>query len=308
MKFNYMQKTIAKEVTFEGKGLHSGKNCKISLIPAHENSGIVFKRTDIDEDNIIPADFKYISNSNLCTTLKNYNSEAKIFTVEHLLAAIIGNDIDNLMIECNSPEIPALDGSALEFDKIIKTAGIHHQESYFKKYIVVKKEITVKNHKGSKITLSPSNEFKLKCKIKFPKPIGEQSLEFNKPLTEIYNEVFSARTFCFYIDIESMKKNGFAKGGSLKNAIVIKNNIILNEDGLRDRNEFVKHKILDLIGDLALSNYNLMGSIEAICPGHEINKAILEKLFSSYNNYSILDEEQCNLESKVEAGLITSNI
>ena len=113
-----MQKTIAKEVTFEGKGLHSGKNCKISLIPARENSGIVFKRTDIDEDNIIPADFKYISNSNLCTTLKNYNSEAKIFTVEHLLAAIKGNDIDNLLIECNSPEIPALDGSALELSLI----------------------------------------------------------------------------------------------------------------------------------------------------------------------------------------------
>ena len=303
-----MQKTIAKEVTFEGKGLHSGKNCKVSLIPAHENSGIVFKRIDIEEDNLIPADFKYISNSNLCTTLKNYNSEAKIFTVEHLLAAVKGNDIDNLLIECNSPEIPALDGSALEFDKIIKKAGIHHQENSFKKYIVVKKEITVKNNNGSKITLSPSNEFKLKCIIKFPEPIGEQNLEFNKPLTEIYKEVFSARTFCFFRDIESMKKNGFAKGGSLKNAIVIKNNSILNEDGLRDRNEFVKHKILDLIGDLALGNYNLIGSIKAICPGHEINKAILEKLFSSYNNYNILDEKQYNLESKVGPGLIIGNI
>ena len=303
-----MQKTIAKEVTFEGKGLHSGKNCKVSLIPARENSGIVFKRVDIEEDNIIPADFKYISNSNLCTTLKNFNSKAKIFTVEHLLAAVKGNDIDNLLIECNSPEIPALDGSALKFDEIIKKAGIHYQENNFKKYIVVKKEITVKNDSGSKITLSPSNAFKLKCKIKFPEPIGKQNLEFNKPLTEIYKEVFNARTFCFFRDIESMKKNGFAKGGNLKNAIVIKNNKILNEGGLRDRNEFVKHKILDLIGDLALGNYNLIGSIEAICPGHEINKAILEKLFESYNNYNILNEKQCNLESKVGSGLITSNI
>ena len=105
-----------------------------------------------------------------------------------------------------------------------------------------------------------------------------------------------------------MKNNGFAKGGSLKNAIVIKNNKILNENGLRDRNEFVKHKILDLIGDLALGNYNLMGSIEAVCPGHEINKAILEKLFSSYDNYKILDVKQCNLDSKVGSGLIISNI
>ena len=303
-----MQKTIAKHVSFEGKGLHSGKNCTVRLLPAHENSGIVFKRIDIAEDNIIPADFKYISNSNLCTTLKNYNSEAKIFTVEHLLAAIKGNDIDNVLIECNSPEIPALDGSALEFDKIIKKAGIHYQENNLKKFIIVKKEITVKNNNGSKIILSPLNGFKLKCTIKFPEPIGQQNLEFTKPLTEIYKEVFNARTFCFFRDIESMKKNGFAKGGSLKNAIVIKNNKVLNEDGLRDRNEFVKHKILDLIGDLALGNYNLIGSIEAICPGHEINKAILEKLFSSYNNYNILDEKQSNLESKVVSAIITSNI
>ncbi len=303
-----MQKTIAKEVTFEGKGLHSGQNCTVSLMPARENSGIVFKRIDIEDDNIIPADFKYISNSNLCTTLKNFNSEAKIFTVEHLLAAVKGNDIDNLLIECNSPEIPALDGSALEFDKIIKKAGIHYQENNFKKYIVVKKEVTVKNNNGSKITLSPSNEFKLQCVIKFPEPICQQNLDFNKPLTEIYKEVFNARTFCFFRDIENMKKNGLAKGGSLKNAIVIKNNKILNEEGLRDRNEFVKHKVLDLIGDLALGNYNLIGSIEAICPGHEINKAILEKLFSSYNNYNILNEKQCNMGSKVEPGLIISNI
>ncbi len=303
-----MQKTIAKEVTFEGKGLHAGKNCKVRLIPAPENTGIIFKRVDITEDNMIPADFKYISNSNLCTTLKNYNSEAKIFTVEHLLAAVKGNDIDNILIECNSPEIPALDGSALEFDKIIKKAGIHYQENNFKKYIVVKKEIIVKNNNGSKITLRPSDEFKLKCLIKFPEPIGQQSIEFNKPLTEIYKEVLNARTFCFFKDIEIMKNNGLAKGGSLKNAIVIKNNKILNESGLRDSNEFVKHKVLDLIGDLALGNYNLIGSIEAICPGHEINKSILEKLFSSYNNYNILDEKQCILESKVGSGLVTSNI
>ena len=304
----YMQNTILREVTFEGKGLHSGKNCRVKLVPTQENTGIIFKRVDIAEDNIIPADFKYISDSNLCTTLKSYNSEASIFTVEHLLAAIKGNDIDNIMIECNSSEIPALDGSALEFDKIIKKAGIYHQDNSFKKYILVKKEITVNNDNGSKITLSPFKEFQMKCLIKFPDPIGQQSLEFNKPITEIYKDVFNARTFCFFKDIEHMKSNGLAKGGSLNNAIVIKNSIILNEDGLRDRNEFVKHKVLDLIGDLALGSYNLVGSIDAICPGHQINKAILEKLFSSYENYKILDEKQYSLASKVGSGLITSNI
>ena len=305
---NSMQKTIAHEITFEGEGLHSGKNCKVRLIPGSENSGIVFKRTDITEDNIIPADFKYISNSNLCTTLKNYNSEAKIFTVEHLLAAIKGNDIDNIFIECNSSEIPALDGSALEFDKIIKKAGIHFQENSFKKYIVIRKEITVNNNYESKITIRPSDSFKLKCLINFPAPIGQQKLLFSKPLIEVYKDVFKARTFCFFKDIEKMKNNGLAKGGSLSNAIVIKDKKILNKNGLRDSNEFVKHKVLDLIGDLALGNYNIIGSIDAVCPGHEINKAILEKLFSSYDNYKILDEKQHNLESKVSTNFLTSNI
>ncbi|MAH89229.1 MAG: UDP-3-O-[3-hydroxymyristoyl] N-acetylglucosamine deacetylase [Pelagibacterales bacterium] len=303
-----MQKTIAKEVVFEGKGLHSGKNCQVRLLPGYQNSGIVFKRIDIPEDNIIPADFKYISDSNLCTTLKSYNSDAKIFTVEHLLAAIKGNDIDNIFIECNSSEIPALDGSALEFDYIIKRAGIYSLENSFKKYIVIKKEITVKNTNGSSITLSPSNEFQLKCSIEFPDPIGQQSIEFKKPLTEVYKDVCDARTFCFFKDIKKMKDNGLAKGGSLNNAIVIKNNKILNEKGLRDTNEFVKHKVLDLIGDLALGNYNLLGSIEAICPGHKINRFILNKLFSSYDNYKLIDESQQSLTSKVRSGLITNNI
>ena len=307
MKFS-MQKTIAKEVSFEGKGLHSGQNCRVRLIPSRENTGIIFKRIDLPEDNIIPADFKYISNSNLCTTLKNYNGEAKIFTVEHFLAAIKGNDIDNILVECNSAEIPALDGSSLEFDKIIKKAGIHYQENSFKKYIVIKKEIIADNDCGSKIMLSPSNEFKLKCLIKFPEPIGQQSLEFNKPLTDIYKDVFTARTFCFFKDIESMKNKGLAKGGNLNNAIVIKNEKVLNKNGLRDRNEFVKHKVLDIIGDLALGNYNLIGSIDAICPGHEINKAILEKLFSSYDNYKIIDERQHTLDTKFGSDLVTGNI
>ena len=303
-----MQKTIAKEIVFEGKGLHSGKNCRVRLVPGYENSGIVFKRVDISEDNIIPADFKYISDSNLCTTLKSYNSDAKIFTVEHLLAAIKGNDIDNIFIECNSSEIPALDGSAIEFDNIIKSAGIYHLENSFKKYIVIKKQITVKKDNGSSITLSPSDEFKLKCLIKFPNPIGKQSIEFKKPLTEVYKDVCNARTFCFFKDIEHMKSKGLAKGGSLKNAIVIKNNKVLNEKGLRGSNEFVKHKVLDLIGDLALGNYNLLGAIEAVCPGHEINKSILNKLFSSYDNYKLIDESQHILTSKVRSDLITNNV
>lgn len=302
-----MQKTIAKEVTFEGKGLHSGKNCQVKLLPAAEDTGIIFKRVDILEDNIIPADFKYVSDSTLCTTLKNYNSDAKIYTVEHFLAALKGNDIDNIIVECNSSELPALDGSALQFDEIIKNAGIFNQINTLKKILIIKKSIYVKN-KMSTIKLSPSNSFNLKCKILFPDPIGEQSIEYNRPLTEIYNDILHARTFCFYKDIEAMKKSGLAKGGSLKNAVVIKDNKILNENGLRDKKEFVKHKVLDLLGDLALSNYNIIGSIEATCPGHETNKLILEKLFSQYDNYQVVEERQHDPVSKIDSSLATGSI
>lgn len=306
MAFKSVQKTIFKEVFFEGKGLHSGKNCKVKLLPGPEDSGILFKRTDISENNTIPADFKFISDSKLCTTLKNYNSEAKIYTVEHFLAAIKGNDIDNIIVECDSDEIPALDGSALEFDYIIKRAGIQRQTQSFKKYLIIKKEITVENNM-SKITLKPSSSFELKCKILFPDPIGEQHISYNKGITEIYKDILHARTFCFHEDIKIMKKNGLAKGGSLNNAIVIKDSKVLNESGLRDKNEFVKHKVLDVIGDLALSNYNLIGSINATCPGHEANKMILEKLFSQYDNYKIVNEKNISINPQVATNLITGN-
>ncbi len=307
MNSKSMQKTIFKEVTFQGKGLHSGKTCSVKLCPSPEDSGIVFKRVDIPEDNIIPADFKFISDSKLCTTLKNYNNDAKIYTVEHFLAALKGNDIDNIIVECDSDEIPALDGSALQFDKIIKSAGIREQNNSFKKYLVVKKEISIKND-ISEIIIRPSNSFKLKCKISFPDPIGVQTILYNKPITDIYRDILAARTFCFFEDIEIMKKNGLAKGGSLDNAIVIKDNKILNKKGLRDKNEFVKHKVLDIIGDLALSNYNIVGSIDAVCPGHEANKLILEKLFSQYNNYKIVEEKPNSVAAKIESNLAVSNL
>ncbi len=221
MSIIFKQKTIKNPVNFEGIGLHTGVNCKVRLLPSASNSGIVFKRIDIKNNNIIPADFKYISDSKLCTTLKNYNNDIKIYTVEHLLAAIKGNDIDNITIECDAEEIPALDGSALKFDEIIKKAKVEEIDNSYKRYLLVKKEITVK--KGiSEITLLPSSTFKLECDISFPEPIGNQKILFDKPISHFYSEIHSARTFCFYEEIENMRKIGLAKGGSLDNAIVIK--------------------------------------------------------------------------------------
>ncbi len=298
MLINNLQKTISKEVFFSGVGLHTGKICNVKLLPAADNTGIIFKRVDVASNNIIPADFKYISESKLCTTLKSFGSDIKVYTVEHLLAAIKGNDIDNILIECNSEEIPVLDGSAQKFDKVIKNAGIVEQNEY-KKYLFIKKPVIFKNG-ISKIVLSPSKRFKINCTISFPSPIGKQKISFDKGITEVYKEIFNARTFCFFNDIENMKKNGLAKGGSLDNAIVIKDKKILNTHGLRSKNEFIYHKILDLLGDLTLSNYNFIGSIDAVCPGHETNKLIMEELFSSFSNYQIVQKRQKGTSNNLE--------
>ena len=292
MESEQYQKTISKEVAFKGIGLHSGIQCEVKLLPAKADTGILFLRKDKDIYQTISADYKFISKSNLCTTLENFDSTFRVFTVEHLLAAIKGNGIDNLIIEVSSSEVPALDGSSIEFDRIIKKAGIEVQSEKFKKYLVIKRNVSVKNGK-SYIELSPSNSFSIDCKIEFPEPIGQQQLKLGNSIKEIYNRVLNARTFCFYEDVESMKESGLAMGGSLENALVIKNKRVLNESGLRDKKEFVQHKILDMIGDLSLTGLSLKCSIKAYCPGHEINKLIMREIFSNFSNYSI---ETCKKE------------
>lgn len=301
------QKTIAKEIGFNGIGLHTGVNCNIKLLPAEADAGIVFKRTDIAKNNTISANYKFISESRLCTTLENYNNNVKIYTVEHLLAALKGNDIDNIIIECDAEEIPVLDGSAMMFDQLIKKAGILKQSEANKKYLLIKKEVTVK--KGiSEITFSPSDKFTLECNVLFPNPIGEQSLKLHKPVKDFYKDILDARTFCFYEDIEIMKKNGLAKGGNLNNAIVIKDKKVLNKEGLRSENEFVKHKVLDLIGDLALCGPNIIGRIKAKCPGHEINKLAMKKIFSDYSNYKIVQEKQKKITNRIDDNILAISI
>ncbi len=283
---NNRQKTIAKQITFEGIGLHSGVNCNVTLKPARENTGIIFSKYVNGQHYTIPGDFKYITQSNLCTTIESDDSKIKIFTIEHLLAAIKGNDIDNIEILVDQQEIPALDGSALEFDKIIKKAKVVLQNEY-KKYLSIKKHISVKKNKSS-IDIYPSDKLVIDCIIDFPEPIGIQKIKLGNTAHNIYKEVLKARTFCFFDDIEKMKINGLAKGGSLQNAVVIKDKNILNQKGLRSGDEFVKHKVLDIIGDFALVNYNIKAKIKAVCPGHEINKLAMKEIFSDFTNYNIL--------------------
>ncbi len=284
--FNVLQRTIASSITFSGVGLHSGSLCNVTLKPSEADSGIVFIRNDIKENNIIPADYKYINKSNLCTTLKSYNSDTKVLTVEHLLAAIKGNNIDNLIIELDSQEIPILDGSAHEYDGIIKSVGTVEQPNKFKKFLIINKKISVKN-KRSVFTVEPSNVLKVDCTVEFPEPIGRQSISLGNNYENIYRKVKDAKTFCFFEDIEVMKKNGLARGGTLDNAIVIKDGSILNPNFDNNIDYFARHKTLDVMGDLALMGLNIIGSISVYFPGHELNRLIMNKIFSDYSNFRI---------------------
>ena len=284
--FRKYQCTIADTVSFSGIGLHSGMLCNVRLIPSAPDTGVVFIRKDLSFNNFIPADYRYIHKSKLCTTLKASNSDAKVITVEHLLAAIKGNNIDNIKIEIDSQEIPILDGSAKEFDDIIKNVGVVEQKKFFKKYLIVKKNISVQT-KNSSFSIAPSNCFEIECTVEFPNPIGKQAVKLGKSFSNIYDRVKSAKTFCYYEDIEAMKKNNLAKGGSLENAIVIKNGSILNSEFDDQTNYFAKHKTLDILGDLSLMNFNIIGKISVYYPGHELNRLGMLEIFSNLSNYSI---------------------
>ena len=284
--FKVLQRTIAKPVTFSGIGLHSGNLCNVTIKPSDPDTGIVFIRKDLDYNNIIPADYRYIQKSHLCTTLKACNSDANVLTVEHLLAAIKGNNIDNLKIEIDSQEIPILDGASRAYDNIIKNVGTVEQSNSFKKFLIVKERIYVENN-ISTFEVTPSKFLKINCTIEFPDPIGRQSIKLGNSYEDIYNNVMDAKTFCYYEDIETMKENGLAKGGSLDNAIVIKEGKVLNSNFDNLPNYFAKHKTLDIIGDISLMDLNIIGNISVYFPGHEINKLAMQEIFSNYSKFSI---------------------
>jgi len=287
------QKTIKKEVSFEGISLHSGLNVNVSIKPAEPNFGIVFKRVDLTNNNLIYPNFLNVTNTSLNTTIEN-EFGAKVSTIEHLMGALFGLGIDNALIEINSEEVPILDGSAKIFIEKIFQAGIQVSDSPIK-IIKINKEI--KFNDGERfILMKPSTlnleiDFELKYDNKF---IGNQKNKikvFEDDLTDIYN----SRTYCLYEDIELIKKRGLAKGGSLDNAIVVKDNQILNTGGLRNDKEFVNHKILDCIGDLYTSGYRIIASVICSQGGHYLTNQLLRKVFQNKENFSILEIKEKNL-------------
>ncbi len=282
------QKTIKEQIELNGIGLHNGKNVNICLKPAQANSGIKFLRTDVDSTkNIIEAIYTNVSSPVLCTKIKNSHG-ITISTIEHLMAAFYGEGIDNIFVEIDAPEVPIMDGSSFDFVDAIRSVGTQEQNQQ-RKYIKVLKKVEIKD--GSKnISIEPLNQdLIIDFEIVYKNPlIRTRRKEFklsNGDLTSIYN----SKTFCLYEDIDQIKNQGLAQGGSLDNAIVVKENKILNEDGLRYRDEFVNHKILDCMGDLMLSGYRIFGHIKTSQGGHQLTNTLLRKFLSDKSNWEFED-------------------
>ncbi len=290
------QKTIKEKIDFKGIGLHNGAEVNLTIKPSKPNTGIIFKRKDINDNNIIYANFKNVVEPILCTKLKNENG-VTVSTVEHLMAAFYGEGIDNALVEVDASEIPIMDGSAVDFVDAIRSVGIEEQNE-LRKFIKVLKKIEIKD--GQKfISIEPLNQdLIIDFEIIFNNPlIRTRRKEFklsNDNLTEIYN----SRTFCLYEDIDNIKRMGLAKGGSLDNAIVVQGSKILNEDGLRNRHEFVYHKILDCLGDIMLSGNRIFGHIKTSQGGHALTNKLLTKFFSDKSNWELVNLE--NIEKQNE--------
>ena len=278
------QKTIKDPIELEGVGLHNGIKVNLCLKPAAVNSGIKFKRTDIDDSkNIIEASYKNVSSSELCTKITNPYG-VSISTIEHLMAAFYGEGIDNVLVEIDAPEVPIMDGSAFDFVMAIKSYGTQEQ-NYSKKFIKVLKKIEVKD--GPKyISIEPlAKDLIIDFEIVYKNPlIRTRRKEFKLSSGDLAS-IYNSKTFCLYEDIDQIKSQGLAKGGSLENAIVVKENKILNEDGLRYRDEFVNHKILDCLGDLMLLGHRIFGHIKTSQGGHQLTNILLKEFLSNRSNW-----------------------
>lgn len=299
------QKTIKQPVKFQGVGLHSGKIVNLCIKSSEPDTGIIFKRVDLDHNNIVYPNFNNVTNTSLNTTISN-EFGVKVSTIEHLMGALFGLGIDNALIEIDNEEVPILDGSAKEFIEKILLSGLEVSNKPIK-IIKILEKVEYKEGERS-ISIEPSKvsldiEFELKYKNEI---IGNQKNKINvyeDDLVEIYN----SRTFCLFEDIELIKKNGLAKGGSLDNAIVVKENEILNKEGLRNPKEFVNHKILDCIGDLYTSGYRIVGNVICSQGGHYLTNQILRKVFSNNKNFSIIEIRERNLpHSLINKSLLKS--
>ncbi|MBR1756839.1 MAG: UDP-3-O-[Alphaproteobacteria bacterium] len=284
-----MQKTLSRQVKISGIGLHSGTESLLVLSPAPANSGIVFSRVDLGEENIFPALYKNVVDTRNCTCLGNENKQI-VSTIEHVMATLYALGIDNVRIDLNNAEVPIMDGSAKVFCEMLKNVPLSEQNAK-RQYLRVKRVVEFADDKGGKIKLIPTDKLKIKFAIDFPsKIVGHQ--EFYDTITPqlFIDEIAPARTFCEKYQVDYLRSIGLIKGGSLENAVVLDGDNILNEGGFRVENECVKHKVLDCIGDMFTSGYRILAEIEAEKTGHFHNNEVLKKLFADAQNYEIVEE------------------
>ena len=280
------QKTISKPITITGIGLHTGNNVSMTLNPAPPNTGFVFRIKKGKSTVFIKAIYSNVHSTELCTLLSDGNGN-NISTVEHILSALHGLEIDNVYIDLDSNEVPVCDGSSIIFINSLKKNGFQSQDN-FKKFIKIKKVIEVKdNEKIARV--SPFDQTMITCNVEYPhKCIGKQSISLTLTPDLYETQISSARTFGFIKDVDKLKEKGLILGGSLDNAIVLDDEKVLNKDGLRFADEFVRHKVLDFIGDISLAGYKIIGSFYTSHSGHELNLKLLKEIFSSNDNWELI--------------------
>ena len=287
------QKTIKRNVEFNGVGLHSGKKVIMTLFPAPPNTGIIFRRSDLNSNNLVYPNVFNVSSASYCTKLTNEYGTT-VSTVEHLMAALCGLGIDNLVVDLNSEELPIMDGSAKIFVETLEDVGFKISDQPIR-IIKINKKVTYLD--GEKfITFEPN---KISLEIDFEIKYEQNSILNQRNEKNIYmddlNDMYNSRTFCLFEDIEKLKKIGLAKGGSLDNAIVLKGNEILNSEKLRNPKEFVNHKILDCLGDIFLAGYRMVGKITSSQGGHNVTNQGLRELLSNNENFSIIELKEKNI-------------
>jgi UDP-3-O-[3-hydroxymyristoyl] N-acetylglucosamine deacetylase len=294
------QRTVAEDISCTGIGLHTGKKVKLTVKPAPPNSGICFERIDISPDCSVKASFDNVIETNMATTI-GFNGYS-VSTIEHLMAAFFGMGIDNALVQVDGEEVPIMDGSSAPFVSLLRNAGVTIQDNY-KRFLLAKKSVFVKEGNRS-VHLYPSDELKITYKIDFDHPlIKDQAYEVSFCQSTFIQELSRARTFGFLRDVQTLRNNGLAKGGSLDNAIVMDEFRVLNEEGLRHKNEFVRHKMLDLIGDLAILGHIVIGHFVAERSGHSLNQKLLKKFMAQDKCW-----EEVRFKNKEECGKIKVKI
>ena len=287
------QKTLSKKFSVSGIGVHTGAKVNMNVLPASANTGIVFKRIDLKNNNLIIPNYNNVMDATLCTTVSN-QYDVKVSTIEHLMGAFYGLGVDNAIVELDSQELPIIDGSAKKFVELILKAGFRNYDDPIK---LIKIENKVELKEGNKsISIDKSNvTSEIDFEIKYENPTIQTQRNKVSLFEDDLNDIFNSRTFCLYEDLKKLEELGLGKGGSLDNAVVVKGEDVLNTDGLRNSKEFVNHKILDCIGDLFTSGYRMIASIKCSQGGHYLTNNLLREVFANKDNFSIIEIQERTL-------------